>query len=625
MRCSSSRSRTGPTTSGCRTASTRSPTTSSTRSSAATLEPGLRDGDFAGAAIATVEAIGEAADSAAPTDGPIVPGPVITAPPADPGTDGGDERRRDRSRAPSWRIALLGGGGYFLVPRSGAEAAVARRRPQPRRRARPGRSSGPALARAGQRDADRHRRTDPRRRGRRSTSPRPSTAGTRSTDASRGGGRVRRTSCARRSPSASGSTTTCPEDEATRDAMLREIVERTTRAQDTPRSRRRTGSAQLRDLERDAPEHARRAAGPDRGGRGPVARGAQATIAGLQRYAPTAWQPVAGHLEEADKGLAGARNAVIVASGAMSRDDRSRCRRRDPRSARRHDRRRRPAGRHREAGRRDRRGRAPPPRRARRRRTGTSRRPARRWPATAAAIRRSPARRARRRPRSQAARRAAAATPADPIDALRLATEAHRQADEVLVAARDAAEARARLATRGRVRRSGPRARRSTAPPRSSPHVAAASATRPGPDSPRRSRLVAEASALAATDPPGPSRSGGERRRSPRRRTGWPRPTSTTGTRAAPAGASAAAAAATRPRRSSARSWAAWSAACIRGGGGGWGGSPWGSGGRRGGGGLGGLGGGLGGGWGGGGGFGSGGFGGGGGGGGGGRGRGGRW
>src|SRR6188768_3775396 len=51
------------------------------------LEPRLRDGDAAGAAIAAVEALGAAADSPAPTEGPIVPGPVTPVPSAGP--DGG--------------------------------------------------------------------------------------------------------------------------------------------------------------------------------------------------------------------------------------------------------------------------------------------------------------------------------------------------------------------------------------------------------------------------------------------------------------------------------------------------------------------------------------------------------
>ena len=65
-----------------------------------------------------------------------------------------------------------------------------------------------------------------------------------------------------------------PEDEAARDAMLREIVERTTRALGTLDAE--TADIRgLRDLERDAPRDARRAARSDRGRRGPAAGGAR--------------------------------------------------------------------------------------------------------------------------------------------------------------------------------------------------------------------------------------------------------------------------------------------------------------------------------------------------------------
>jgi hypothetical protein len=102
--------------------------------------------------------------------------------------------------------------------------------------------------------------------------------------------------------------------------MQREIVERTTRAQamlDAETGRIR----QLRDLERDAPTTlvelpGRIEAVEDR------LTPARATLDGLKAYAASAWQPVAGHLEEAEKGLAGARNAVTVGSAAMARDDR---------------------------------------------------------------------------------------------------------------------------------------------------------------------------------------------------------------------------------------------------------------------------------------------------------------
>lgn len=101
---------------------------------------------------------------------------------------------------------------------------------------------------------------------------------------------------------------------------MREIVERTTRAQSTLDAET-TRIRQLRDLERDAPatlvELPRRIEAVE--DRLPAAR---ATLDGLKAYAESAWQPVAGHIEEAEKGLAGARNAVTLGSAAMSRNDR---------------------------------------------------------------------------------------------------------------------------------------------------------------------------------------------------------------------------------------------------------------------------------------------------------------
>ena len=84
-----------------------------------TLEPALRDGDFAGAAIATVEALGEAADSAAPSAGPLLPGPATTGPtPADgagSGGSGGDGGGIGLGTIVG--IALIAGGGYYLYRR----------------------------------------------------------------------------------------------------------------------------------------------------------------------------------------------------------------------------------------------------------------------------------------------------------------------------------------------------------------------------------------------------------------------------------------------------------------------------------------------------------------------------
>ena len=77
------------------------------------LEPRLRDGDPAGAAIAAVEALGRAADSPAPTEGPIVPGPVVTPVPTPP-PGGGSARGGGLGIGTIVGLLLLAGGGFVL-------------------------------------------------------------------------------------------------------------------------------------------------------------------------------------------------------------------------------------------------------------------------------------------------------------------------------------------------------------------------------------------------------------------------------------------------------------------------------------------------------------------------------
>jgi hypothetical protein len=237
-----------------------------------------------------------------------------------------------------------------------------------------------------------------------------------------------------------------PEDEPTRIAMLQEIIARTTKAQErlddeTDRIR------ELHDLERDAPNRivelpAQIEAVEDR------LDATEITMQELRGYAEAVWNPVAGNLEEARKGLAGARSAVTTASQAIADDDRAA----SSRSAV-----------------------AVATRTAMEGISGaialldeidqlaTSVREAlRRIPneleeagrdladATSAIAGRAvdPAVDAPRRAAEAAlgaARSAAVAQPSDPLATLRLVTEAHRLADETLLAARDAAAAADRV------------------------------------------------------------------------------------------------------------------------------------------------------------------------------------
>jgi hypothetical protein len=231
-----------------------------------------------------------------------------------------------------------------------------------------------------------------------------------------------------------------PEDEPTRIAMLQEIIARTTRAQerlDTETERIR----ELHDLERDAPNRivalpAQIEAVEDR------LDATEATMRDLRQYAEPVWSPVAGNLEEARKGLAGARTAVTTASQAIT----------GARGVV-----------------------AVATRTAMEGMTGATvlldeidqlaasvAEAVRRIPGELAEAERDladatsaiggravdPAVDARRRAAESAlgsARSAASAQPADPLATLRLVTEAHRLADETLLAARDAAAAADRV------------------------------------------------------------------------------------------------------------------------------------------------------------------------------------
>lgn len=561
------------------------------------LEPRLRDGDFAGAVIASAEALGRAADSPAITPAPITPAPATPVPGGGGGTD---DDGGGIGIGTVVAIALIAGGGFLVVRRLRARPAATEGGAAPvmtaeAREALAKRANAMLIA-TDERIRDAGQEVD-------------------FAEAQYGPDEVvqlREAVAAAREELTAAFTIRqqlddeTPEDEPTRDAMLTEIVDRTTKAQE--RLDRETDRIrQLRDLERDAPntlvELPARIEEVEDG-----IPAAEAVMARLSGYAESTWRPVRGNLEEARKGLAGARDAVIEGSKAITTNDRAEV--------------------------------AVQTRTALEGITGsatlldgidqlagTIEEAERRTPAELAEADRDLAdarsalagraigpdveQRVRAAETALAeARRAADARPLDPIEALRLATEAHRAADEVLVAARDAAAAADRLAAAA----TSSITTASAEVDRAAMFIAS---RRRGVGESARTRLaeaqrhLAMASSLAATDP--------QRTLETARR------------------AEALAREAYRLAEDDFSDWdqggPGWGqrgggdatavilgqilggilSGGMRGGGGGWGGSPWG---RSGGGGFGG------GGWGGGGGFGSGGFGGGGGGG---RSRGGRW
>ena len=401
------------------------------------LEPRLQDGEPAEAAIAAVEALGVAVSSPVPTAAPVTEGPIVPGPTTTPGDGGGGTTDGDGGFP--WGtlvgLALIGAGGYLAwqtwLRRRGAATSGGTATPTPIDAKALAHQANALLIATDERIRDAAQETDFAE----------AQYGPESVTAFRAAVATARDELAAAFTIRQRLDDAEPEDEPTRVAMLQEIVARTTAAQErldaeTERIR------QLRDLERDAPNTlvelpARIEAVEDR------LDAVTATTARLQGYAPTVWSPIAGNLEEAHKGIAGARTAVTVGSASVSDGDMGDV--------------------------------AVATRTALEGMTGAAGlldaiealaaqvgEAERRLPEELAAAERDLAdltsemagrtvdaatddRRRAAADALEAARAAARAQPPDPIDALRRATEAHRLADEGLVATRTAIAAADRL------------------------------------------------------------------------------------------------------------------------------------------------------------------------------------
>jgi uncharacterized membrane protein YgcG len=393
-----------------------------------TLEPGLRDGDFPAAVINTIEALGSAAASGPATAAPVTPEPTPQGGGAGPSDDDGG-----LDLAPILGLAAILGGGY-LVWRSW--------------RGRSGRTGGPAgkpapdpAALAREANALLIATDERIRDAAQETDFAEAQYGADTVISFRAAVAEARGELAKAFVIRQRLDDATPEDEPTRIAMLQEIIARTTKAQErldaeTDRIR------ELHDLERDAPNRIVELPGQIEAVEDRL-DATEATMRGLRQYAEPVWSPVAGNIEEARKGLAGARTAVTTGSQAIGDDDRSAV--------------------------------AVATRTAMEGMTGATvlldeidqlaasvAEALRRIPeelteagrdladASAAVAGRAvdPALDARRRAAESAldaARSAAVDQPADPLATLRLVTEAHRLADETLLAARDAAAAADRV------------------------------------------------------------------------------------------------------------------------------------------------------------------------------------
>jgi uncharacterized membrane protein YgcG len=401
-----------------------------------TLEPSLRDGEHVEGAIAAVQALGEAAGSPAPTDAPVVPGPITVTP--SPG-ETGDRPGGAVGLGTILAFALVVGGAAVLY------WSWRRRQTTPPATSPGVAGTGPALSgpELRQRANALLIATDERiRDARQEVDFAEAQYGSEAVVELRAAVAEAQTELAASFTMRQRLDDDEPESDQQREAMLREIVERTTRAQETLDAET-ARIRELRDLERDAPATLVELPGQIEAveDRLPTVR---ETLDDLKRYAEPAWRPIAGNVEEAEKGLAGARTAVTVASAAMSRGDRS-----DVAVATREalegvtgatelldaigrlavtvaDAEQRLSSELAEADR-DLRG-------------------ARQALAELGQLDVGMAGRVREVERAiDTAHDAARQRPADPVDALRLATEAHRLADALLIAARDAATARDRL------------------------------------------------------------------------------------------------------------------------------------------------------------------------------------
>jgi uncharacterized membrane protein YgcG len=393
-----------------------------------TLEPGLRDGDYPAAVISTVEALGDAAMNAPPTTSPVTPAPEPTASNEGGGATGGGGGIDFGSIL---AVAVIVGGGFLVWlgwrQRSRPAGAPGQAPPDPEALAR---QANALLIATDERIRDAAQETDFAE----------AQYGADAVVSFRAAVAEAREELSKAFVVRQRLDDDTPEDEPTTVAMLQAIIAGTTRAQErldveTERIR------ELHDLERDAPNRIvelprQIEAVEDR------LDATEATMRGLRQYAEPVWSPVSGNLEEARKGLAGARAAVATASQAIA----------GARGAV-----------------------AVATRTAMEGLTGATAlldeidqlaasvaEALRRIPeelteagrdladATAAVAGRAvdPAADARRRAAESAldaARSAAVAQPADPLATLRLVTEAHHLADEALLAARDAAAAADRV------------------------------------------------------------------------------------------------------------------------------------------------------------------------------------
>ena len=271
------------------------------------LEPSLRDGDFAGAVIASARELGLAA-SAGPTP---QPSPQPTTEPTDPPPDGGSTGGGGLDVGALVGLVLVGVGAVVLARWFTARRAVAREAEErDRRTGKLAREANATLI-----AVDERIRTAAQEADFVEAEYGPEEAEPFRSALVEARAELREAFAIRQRLDDAE-----PEDPPTREAMLNDIVERLGRA-DGSLDRQTARIQELRDLERNAASLLE--ALPARIGaleeRLPAA---EATLGGLGGYARSAWEPIAGNPAEARKGLVGAREAVERGRDALARSER---------------------------------------------------------------------------------------------------------------------------------------------------------------------------------------------------------------------------------------------------------------------------------------------------------------
>jgi len=284
-----------------------------------TLEPALQAGDFPEAVIGTFEALGAANVAEVATEPPAQPTPV--APTAVPGGGSVDPGDGDGGIGLGTiaALALIGGGGYLLWRRSRAASAPSGAGPTGPGGPSPTPVDPEALAR--QANALLIATDERIRDAGQEVDFAEAAFGPAAVTELRAAVATAKTELAAAFTIRQRLDDEVPEDPSTRLSLLQDIVARASAAQatldaGTDHIRR------LRDLERDAPTTlvalpAQIEAIEDR------LPAAEAAMTRLAAYADSASDPIRGNLEEARKGLAGARDAVIRATTASASADRA--------------------------------------------------------------------------------------------------------------------------------------------------------------------------------------------------------------------------------------------------------------------------------------------------------------